>query len=156
MAQYIEPDSIKEITIGEHDSTTTPTKKVLAYGWDSSGLQKVRLKVDANGIPEVTIGGTPITKTANYSAAQTDAIVWTPATGKKIILMGVLLSTDTEMTIEVESSNTDIIPPCYFAATGGAVVSGGSPLWKGAANATLTITSSEAGNHSIMLWGYEE
>lgn len=99
---------------------------------------------------------TPVHKAANYAAAQTDAVVWTPATGKQIVLLGVLLTTDTAMTIQIESSDVDVIPPCYFAANGGAVISGGGPIWEGAANATLTITSSAAGNHSVLLWGYEK
>lgn len=53
MAEYIEPDITKAIQIGEHDATTTPTKKVLVYGWDVDGPQKVRLKVSADGRAEV-------------------------------------------------------------------------------------------------------
>lgn len=39
-----------EIEKLEHDDASAPeTKRVLAYGWDASGLQKVKLNVDANG-----------------------------------------------------------------------------------------------------------
>jgi len=99
---------------------------------------------------------TPVTRTGNYAAAQTDTVVWTPVAGKSIVLTGVLLSTDTAMNIEIESGATDVIPPCYFAANGGAVIKGHGPIWRGAADATLTITSSAAGNHSVLLFGYEE
>ena len=35
----------------EHDKTGgVKNKKVLVYGWDSGKTQKVRLKVDANGV----------------------------------------------------------------------------------------------------------
>ena len=35
----------------EHDITGgAKNKKVLVYGWDSGNTQKVRLKVDANGV----------------------------------------------------------------------------------------------------------
>ena len=55
MTDIIYPDKLKEIAIAEHESTTTPTKKVLIYGWDTSGLQKVRLKVDADGELQVDV-----------------------------------------------------------------------------------------------------
>jgi len=42
-----------EIDILEHEDSTAPeTKRVLLYGWDADGLQKVRLKVNANGALE--------------------------------------------------------------------------------------------------------
>ena len=98
----------------------------------------------------------PVNKNANYSVAQTDTVVWTPATNKSIVLLGCFLSSDAAMNIFIESVTTVIIPKTYVGVTGGAVISSGNPIWKGAANATLTITSSAAGNHSILLWGYEE
>ena len=71
--------------------------------------------------------------------------------------MGCLLSTETAQNIKIEDgSNNVVIPICYFSANGGAIITGGSPLWKGAADETLTITSSGAVNHSVKLWGYEE
>jgi len=39
-----------EVAKEEHeDSSAPPTKRVLLYGWDSNGTQKVRLKVNADG-----------------------------------------------------------------------------------------------------------
>ncbi len=97
------------------------------------------------------------TYTKNYAAAQTDAVIWTPTSGKRIVLMGAFFSTDTAMNIQLESALEDIIPPTYLAANGGAVVAGGGecPLWIGAEDATLTITSSASGNHSVKVWGIE-
>ena len=65
----LEPSAVKEVILGENDPTTTPTKKVSLYGWDSDGLAKVRLKVDANGNLVVkqaasTIGDGNVTTTA--------------------------------------------------------------------------------------------
>ena len=95
-------------------------------------------------------------KTGNYSTAQTDTAIWTPATGKKIVLVGIVFSTDTAMNIMVENGSTSIIPPMYMAANGGAVISGGdAPIWVGDTDAVLTITSSATGNHSVLLYGYE-
>jgi len=49
MTDIIEVDTLKQLALDEHDSITTGTKKSLLYGWDSVGLQKVRLGVDENG-----------------------------------------------------------------------------------------------------------
>lgn len=96
------------------------------------------------------------TKSGNYATAQTDTAIWTPATGKKIVLVGVVFSTDTAMNIKIEKGTTSIIPPMYMAANGGAVISGGdAPIWVGAKDEVLTITSSTSGNHSVLLYGYE-
>lgn len=95
-------------------------------------------------------------KNGNYSEAQTDEVVWTPESGKRIVLIGATISTDTAMNVQIESANVDVIPPLYFGENGGAVTSGGDcPLWIGGADATLTLTSSATGNHSFLLWGYE-
>lgn len=96
------------------------------------------------------------TKTGNYATAQTDTAIWTPVSGKRIVLVGVVFSTDTAMNMKVETGTTSIIPPMYMAANGGAVISGGdAPIWIGDKDATLTITSSASGNHSVLLYGYE-
>ncbi len=98
----------------------------------------------------------PITKAVNYSAAQTDKAVWEPTSGKRIVLTGVLFSTDTQMNIKLEQGETLVVPPVYLAANGGAVVSGGDwPIWVGEADQALSLTSSASGNHSCMLYGYE-
>lgn len=96
------------------------------------------------------------TKSANYTSAQTDTAIWTPSTGKKIVLVGIVFSTDTAMNIKIEVGTTSVIPPMYMAANGGAVISGGdAPIWVGSADEILTVTSSTTGNHSVLLYGYE-
>lgn len=60
------------------------------------------------------------------------------------------------MNIEIEDPLVDVIPPVYLVARGGAVISGGGPIYKGGADVSITLTSSADGNHSVMLWGYEE
>lgn len=37
------------IQLEEHDPDSPESKRVLVYGWDADGLQKVRIKVDSNG-----------------------------------------------------------------------------------------------------------
>jgi hypothetical protein len=94
----------------------------------------------------------------NYGSAQTDAVLWTPASGKKIVLFGVFFSTDTagNFFLEVGGASTKVIPAVYVPANGTIVINSGSfPLWVGAADQTLTYTSSMSGNNSIKVWGEE-
>jgi len=99
---------------------------------------------------------TPVTKSYSWTTAQTGTPIWTPGTQTSIVLLGALISTSAAMKIELESGGADVIPPCHLAANGGAVISGGGPIWKGGSSDALTVTSSAAGSHSVMVWGYEE
>lgn len=112
---------------------------------------------EVSSIQEILKGwASATTKAVNYSAAQDGTTVWEPASGKKIVLVGVMFSTDTQMNVSVKQGETTIIPPVYLAANGGSVVSGGDwPIWVGEADQALTFTSSASGNHSCMLYGYE-
>ncbi len=97
-----------------------------------------------------------IKKTGNYATAQTRTAVWTPASGRRIVLMGVELSSDTAMNIQLEEGGADIVPPQYIGATGGVVIGFGNyPVWVGGVDAVITATSSTTGNHSILLVGLE-
>jgi hypothetical protein len=92
--------------------------------------------------------------TGNYSGAQTDASVKAaPGAGLKLYITDVVLTTDTAMNIQLEHGTTDVIPPMYFAANGGAAMHFQTPIVC-AANTALTITSSAAGNHSVLVSGY--
>jgi len=83
------PKSVKyfpEVDTLEHEDVTMPeTKRVLVYGWDAENLQKVRLRVNSDGVldggkykmiidedttPNVTYIGTASRGTA------TNAITW--------------------------------------------------------------------------------
>jgi len=55
-----------------------------------------------------------------------------------------------------ESGSTAIIPRTQCTASGLVVVNSTVPIWKGAADATLTYTTTVASDHSILMWGYEE
>lgn len=162
-------------TIGSVGVTSLPTLPVGTNTIGSVGVVSLpTLPAGTNNIGDVdiasvaagtvTIGAvqdagvkyTPKTYTGTYTAAQTDAVIWTPGTQTSIVLLGAYLSVKAEMDIELESNNVDVLPPGHFAANGGAVVSGGGPVWKGDSSDTLTVTSSAAGSHSVMVWGYEE
>lgn len=99
---------------------------------------------------------TPIYKQANYSAAQTDAIVWDPAVGKKVVITDIILSAEGACNIFIEDGTTTvIIPKMYFGANGGMAMPLQTPI-KCTTDNNVTITSSAAVNHSIFLAGYEE
>jgi hypothetical protein len=95
--------------------------------------------------------------TANYAAAQTNQeLVAAPAAGYSIYITDVILSTDTAMNIKLvedTGSATDILECMYFAANGGMVSNFKTPL-KLTANKNLGITSSDAGNHSVVISYY--
>lgn len=97
-------------------------------------------------------------KNANYGSAQTDTDIWDPAADKKVALYGVIFSTDTagNFFLEIKSTSTKICPAIYVPANGTVSFGSGSrPFWVGAVDNVITITSSMAGNHSIILWGEE-
>lgn len=97
-----------------------------------------------------------MTKTGNFSVQQTDTAVWTPAAGKKIVLMGAYFTSDAILTLELEDSNVDVIPPTYTAVKGGASITAGpAPIWIGDDDDTLDISSDQAGDFSVLVWGYE-
>lgn len=106
-----------------------------------------------------SIGGfyyTTKTKThTETTGAETDKTVWTPASGSKIVLLGVKFSSDTATSLLVESGSTAVIPTSECTASGQVVIGNGVPIWQGSADESLTYTTGTAGSHSILMWGYE-
>ena len=118
-----------------------------------------------------SIGGyawTPITKTYSTEGTASGMVVWRPASGNKIVLMGAMIwsknGVPSNTTIELETgwvasgptggNGTDIIPPMNITS-GPVVIGTGCPIWKGDADATLTITTNNSFTPAITLWGYE-
>ena len=118
-----------------------------------------------------SIGGyawTPVTKTYSTEGIASGTVVWRPASGNKIVLMGAIFSNKTGVTanttLELETgwvatgptggNGTDVIPPMNIAS-GPIVIGTGVPIWKGETDATLTITTNEELTPAITLWGYE-
>lgn len=121
------------------------TSFACAMGIDS------QTNIDQTGFPF-----DPITKTDTaVTGAETDEVVWTPASGKKIVLMGVKFNSDTATSLLVESSTTAVIPTTECTASGQIVINSSVPIWKGTDDATLTYTTGTSGRHSILLYGYE-
>lgn len=102
---------------------------------------------------------TPVTKThtggSTLQIIETDRVVWTPASGQKIVLLGVKYSSDLATTLLIENGSTAIVPVTECTASGQIVVGNGTPIWKGGADETLTYTTNAVSRHSILMWGYE-
>jgi len=120
MPEIIYPDKLKELAIAEHDGVSTPTKKVIIYGWDADGLQKIRLKVDADGKLEIAPRTT--LKTIRKTLSVSGEIIAGVA-GQRIYLTNLTISCSAALTVEVswDASPTDdeVIEAGYFAANGG-------------------------------------
>src|SRR3990167_901055 len=83
-----------------------------------------------------------ITKTATATTAQTDTTLWDPAAGKRIILMGCVISAKFAQTVELEVANVDVVPPIYFDSYGTIPLGTGyGPLWEGEVDAILTYST---------------
>lgn len=90
----------------------------------------------------------------SQDAAQTERVIWTPRQGRRILFMGVLISTRVARWIRVETSGDVLIPPIFFGARGGANLLFTNGLLLGV-NATLSYSSVGDGRHSIMFYGKE-
>lgn len=106
---------------------------------------------------------TPQTKTDDNfgetvtNSAETDNVVWTPGSGRKIVLMGMMFWSDLTVNCFVESGSTKVIPNFATETTSSIVViNTGYPIWRGSTDATLSYTTNSDSIHSILLWGYEE
>ena len=99
---------------------------------------------------------TTTTKTLNTTDAQTDATLWTPASGKAIAIQGCDVSADATQTALLEIGSTAVHQVLYIAANGNAQVGGGyAPFYMTATDDVLTYTTSTSANTSVTCWGYE-
>ena len=95
--------------------------------------------------------------TVTLTSFQTDVTLWTPASGNRIHLQGCIFSANRAMTIELEVSDVDVIPPIQMPS-GGVVTVGGAdaPIYVGAVDGVLAYTISvNSGSASSLCWGWE-
>ena len=123
---------------------------------------------------QASLGGyafTPITKT--YSVKGTDTVsgqvVWTPASGKKIVLLGASFSSASAAEFVLESNGatysaatvSSVIPTSNCTTSGLINIGNGNPIWKGETNKSLYlgtrsgVAKGVSNPHSILLYGYE-
>ena len=99
-------------------------------------------------------------RNAEYSSAQTGTVIWTPASGKRIYLYGVAISTNVVGAVRINMGDIIVVPNYYVPAANAGpnmVTSGGvQPIWEApSGDARLEVTSTCAGAHSVLLWGTE-
>lgn len=88
------------------------------------------------------------------TVAQTQKVLWTPATGRRILFIGVLLSTNASTNIQIEEGGRVLVPPVDLPANGGANILFPNGLML-EPDVALSYTSSANGAHSVMLYGKE-
>ena len=93
-------------------------------------------------------------KVDNQQNGQTMKVLWVPAPGRRILFMGILMSTEVARYIRVETNGEILIPPVYFTARGGANLLFTNGLLLGV-NANISYSSWNDGWHSVMLYGKE-
>lgn len=97
-----------------------------------------------------------LNKNDNQSTAQTATVIWTPASGSRIALMGVSVSSLTAQTTKVLLGTTVVVPIQYTGANGNVTIGDGvTPIAVGATDETLNYTTTASVATSVMGWGYE-
>lgn len=107
---------------------------------------------------------TPVRKDFSYSTAQTNTIIWTPASGKKFvvtdIVMNVRNSTLGALTLAIfddtNAAGNSLHKATYESGANTDVISNlGTPFVSNALNQSLKITTSGGLTISGTVWGYE-
>jgi len=93
--------------------------------------------------------------TDTQAAAQTDTTLWDPAAGKRIVLTGVLVSSDAVQTILFEVGAVEAVPMIFLGENGSGNILFDPPIPL-PVNGILTYTSANATNHSVAAYGWEE
>ena len=114
----------------------------------------------------VEVGGfyTPVTKSFSGADQASGTIVWQPASGKRIVLMGIAetclgdASSTARLGTGIDSSGNgtfiDVIPMVNIAS-GPIIITSGVPIWEGAVDGTLAVTTNQSFTATLTLWGYE-
>ena len=119
---------------------------------------------------DVSVGGfyTPTTKVYSGTDQASGTIVWAPASGKKIVLFGLVVSVsggvDNSTTASLGTGiNKDTglgqfvdVIPMVCIASGPIVIASGVPIWEGTTDGTLAVTTSKSITAALTLWGYEK
>lgn len=105
---------------------------------------------------------TTVVETATATSSQTDASLWTPASGMRLVIQGCVVSSTQAVQVELEVSDVDVVPPIYLESYGSVVIGGGmAPVYTSSANAVLTYSTTNVahspthGSVSVMCYGYE-
>lgn len=103
------------------------------------------------------INYTSVNKYVALTGAQTDGIVWSPASGKQIVVTDISLTVSAAATVTLEwdkSAGDEAIAGWDLAANGGVSMNLQTPLVCSEDDADLIVTTS-AGNVKVTVVGYE-
>jgi len=113
---------------------------------------------DNPAYPGLPAGASPIHRDLAVSAAGTYA-VWTPAAGKRVVLLGLVISSDTLMRVKLvdgdDVQGRRIVDASVPASGGVGVDLSPTPYVATAADQPLRIVTTAAGNVTVAAWGYE-
>jgi hypothetical protein len=100
---------------------------------------------------------TTVIKKDNSSSAETAEALWTPASGNRIVVLAIIISSLTAQTTKFLLDSTDVTPIFYTGASDTKKIDcSGYPVIVGAANEVLKYTTTAGVATSIMIVGYEE
>lgn len=91
-------------------------------------------------------------KVATVSAVTTDGVLWTPATGYRVYVLGCAVSSGGAQQTLLEINNTAIYPTIYTAAD---TIEEVFLTATGTADQTVTYTTSSSTTTTIICTGYE-
>ncbi len=106
------------------------------------------------GVKDAGIDWTAVEKYAEYTSQQTDAILWNPGAGLKVVVTDVIITiSGTAVDVHLEHGTT-IFAKLYGDIRGGLTHHYRTPP-AAATDENITVTSSGAGTFSVELHGYE-
>lgn len=126
-------------------------------GTVSATTQRVVLATDVALPPSALEGKTFVTKTFDWTTAQTEQDVWDPAASNKFVITDIVLNCSAACTVTLfdeTDSTTNRVFKGSFAQYGGLVMNYAKPRESAAVNNVLQITTS-AGSGFITVTGYE-
>lgn len=96
------------------------------------------------------------TKSATSTSIVSDTVLWTPASGERIVVMGCAVSSGGAQQTLLEISDAPILPMIYTAAdTVFQAAPSEFPLKVGSADQTVTYTTTSPTTTTIVCTGYE-
>lgn len=98
----------------------------------------------------------PVTKFQSISEIDSDVVVWTPKSGHKIILAGIILSGEASNNITLKGLVRGIFNVISLSDIDKFDHAGSQPIWVGQINEQLVIDTSTTGQSFLTLYGHED
>lgn len=132
----------------------------------ATGIQKVGIsdgggnnfsKTNALAVDQTEQGYTRVSNANTFSESQTDIAIWTPASGKKFVVLGVIVTTQTGGVLKIYDG-TNAAANMLFQGTpvaGTFVVQFEKPWASSAANNVLKYSTGSGAAGDLVTFGYE-